>query len=506
MELGKRLGMIKKFLDRRNDRKNELEECDKKIALDPTNATLLYEKAELFNKHGKDKDAIKCYKQALDMEPKTASELCVKGINLTSNIKNKKVVLFFFNESLKIDPFNIETLRKKAQYLSQNGDDKDAIKCYDIILERHPKNGSIWELKGNTMIAIGNNGKSIKCYEKMIEIDNLSASTICNKANIICYKPKAEVELCNFLFGKAIKIDPNNMDILKQHLILLKYFNNLKEIINFLDKQIKQTPSQRFFWDEKISTLYENGKYKEVHKCCKQMLKVFSDDYDVLYMISETYFNIEKYKDVLEPVSRAIELKPEERDPLFLKGRSLFVLEKNDDAMSVFELLIKKNSEDYDAWVYKGKIFRRKKNFLRRQNKITEMKECYDHVIRCDPNNIPARIAYGVYYHYDKKDNVEGYKRYMEVIDIDPNDPIRSTIEEIKIDWKYEIERNTQREILNLDEDSLFMYNQLGIDIRDLEVAVKHATLNRKIREAERAEARARKAEEESRNRIRYDY
>lgn len=488
--------------------KNKLKEFDEKFAKDPTNVQPLYDKADYLSRHDKDKDAIKCYKQALEIEPKTASELCIIASNQSTKYYDPEA-LYFFEASLKIDPDNYNTLNLKSLFHAQREKYTDAIKCCEKMLEIKPFDGQLWETTGYWLVKRRKISQSIKCFEKMLEIKQHSATAICDKANNICYKPEANVELCNFWFGKAIILEPDNIEILKKHLKSLQHHNNFKEIIKFFDNQLKNNPREKFCWDEKINALLINDKHKELHKCGKQMLKAFPNDYDVLYKISQIFYDLKKYNDVLEPLSKVIHLRPGNRNPSYLKGKTLFWLKKNDDAMSIFHKLTKNDANDYDSWVYKGKIFRRSKNILRMRNKIDDMKKCYDYVLARDSENVEAIIAYGYHYYHDKKDDIEAYQHFTKAFKLDSDNSIDRFIKNIKDDWVNEIDKNIQKERVYRDSRTMFMYHELGIDIKKVEAAVQKVIHERMIRELEaatRAAERATREAQEERYRNRYYY
>jgi len=59
---------------------------------------------------------------------------------------------------------------KERLYIG-NGNDEEAIKCYDKSLKLDPNNLLAWNDKGNIYYDQKNYDKAIKCYDKAIEID-----------------------------------------------------------------------------------------------------------------------------------------------------------------------------------------------------------------------------------------------------------------------------------------------------------------------------------------------
>lgn len=62
----------------------------------------------------------------------------------------------FFNEGVK---------------LGETGRYKEAIECFDKVLDFDPENASAWYNKGVNLQNLGRRQDSIKCYDKALEID-----------------------------------------------------------------------------------------------------------------------------------------------------------------------------------------------------------------------------------------------------------------------------------------------------------------------------------------------
>ena len=110
-------------------------------------------------------------------------KLFKKGINLMADEKLEDAVVAF-EQALRIDPKNVETLMKLGYarfHLDEHG---DALKVYDRILDIDVTNPEAWNLKGLVHYEQKNYSKALNSVEKAIESDPTYDMAWYNKA---CY-------------------------------------------------------------------------------------------------------------------------------------------------------------------------------------------------------------------------------------------------------------------------------------------------------------------------------
>jgi serine/threonine protein kinase len=97
-------------------------------------------------------------------------------------------------------------LGNKGLSLSNLGMHKEAITCYDKVLEINPRDAKAWCNKGNALGKLGKAEEEISCYDKALEINPRYAEAWCNKGVVLVELGRAEeaVSCCD----KALEIDP----------------------------------------------------------------------------------------------------------------------------------------------------------------------------------------------------------------------------------------------------------------------------------------------------------
>lgn len=110
-------------------------------------------------------------------------KLFKKGVNLMADEKLEDARIVF-EQALRIDPNNVETLMKLGYVKFHLDEYNDALKVYDRILDIDVTNPEAWNLKGLVHYEQKNYSKALNSVEKSIESDPTYGMAWYNKA---CY-------------------------------------------------------------------------------------------------------------------------------------------------------------------------------------------------------------------------------------------------------------------------------------------------------------------------------
>lgn len=108
-------------------------------------------------------------------------KLFKKGINLMADEKLEEAATVF-EQALRIDPNNVETLLKLGYARFHLDDHTEALKVYDKIFEIDVTNAEAWNLKALVHYEQKNYSKALDCVEKAIESDPTYGMAWYNKA------------------------------------------------------------------------------------------------------------------------------------------------------------------------------------------------------------------------------------------------------------------------------------------------------------------------------------
>lgn len=130
-----------------------------------------------------------------------------KGINLMADEKLEEAAIVF-EQALRIDPKNVETLLKLGYARFHLDQHTDAMKVYDRILDIDVTNSEAWNLKGLVHYEQKNFSKALDCAEKAIESDPTYGMAWYNKACFLSLLNEIPESL--EALKRAIEIDVKN--------------------------------------------------------------------------------------------------------------------------------------------------------------------------------------------------------------------------------------------------------------------------------------------------------
>ena len=104
-----------------------------------------------------------------------------KGVNLMADEKLEEAIVCF-QQALRIDPDNVETLLKLGYARFHLDDHGEALKVYDKVLEIDITNPEVWNLKGLVHYEQKNFAKALDSVDKAIESDPTYGMAWYNKA------------------------------------------------------------------------------------------------------------------------------------------------------------------------------------------------------------------------------------------------------------------------------------------------------------------------------------
>ncbi|MEI0491989.1 tetratricopeptide repeat protein, partial [Brachyspira intermedia] len=252
----------------------------------------------------------------------------------------------------------------------------ESIKCFDKILELDDKNINAYNNKGAALSKLDRNEEAIECYNKALELDDKNINAYNNKG-IALYNLNRNEEAIE-CYNKALKLDNKNIDSLKNKLECLYKLNDYKNIISCIDDILK---IHDLFDSDYIEELkLKKADYifylEDYKRALKSYEELKTDDFKIKEKIIICFMKLNNFQKAQKYISKLIannknnELyyyrgiclfntnKYQEcikdfdtvidyEDSKFYKGLSLHYLGDNDEALSLITEYKNKNEEDY---------------------------------------------------------------------------------------------------------------------------------------------------------------
>lgn len=130
-------------------------------------------------------------------------------------------------------------------------------------------------------------------------------------------------ELAVEKYKKALKLEPDNPDVMYEMVFSFQAAGKNKQCIEFSEKGLKLDPKYRnHFFATKGSCYSQLGKYEEAIAAFEQGLKEFPDDVGLNFNIAITLYNTGKIKKAISHFKDTIRSKPTYSSPYYMLAQS----------------------------------------------------------------------------------------------------------------------------------------------------------------------------------------
>ncbi|EKF86533.1 tetratricopeptide repeat protein [Methanobacterium formicicum] len=208
-----------------------------------------------------------------------------------------------------------------------------AIKLYDKALKIHPDFPEALNNKGNAIIQMIKNKKSMErikgykqalsCYNKALEIQPSNLDILNNKGLALAYL--GDYENSYKVFEEAVKIDPHDLGT------------------KITGKKVSQIITNQY--TQKGYDKLKNGNYNEAVKYFNKLLEIKPDDIDALMYKGGAMFATRNYEAAIKCFDVVIYIKKDHSIAWFSKGEALERLERYDDATLCYEKTVEISSQ-----------------------------------------------------------------------------------------------------------------------------------------------------------------
>ena len=172
-----------------------------------TIAEALFTKGAALGALGKHEAALKCYDEAIKINPEIKEAWFNKGTSFIA-LGKYDIGIECYNKAIKIDPKFKEALFNKGLVCIKLRQFELAINCFDDVLRLTPENEEAWLSKGVAFGELKRFKEALECFDEALRINPNYAGAFSNKG--VVYTALGEPEKAKECFNFAIKSDPND--------------------------------------------------------------------------------------------------------------------------------------------------------------------------------------------------------------------------------------------------------------------------------------------------------
>ena len=192
-------------------------------------------------------EAIRCFDQALDLDPRYMAAWTNKGNSLRRLGRHDEAIRCL-DKALELDPLCVTTWNIKGICLDCLGRYKEAISCYDQAMELDPHDAAAWNNKGSSLNDMGRYEEAIRCLDKALELDPRCTLAWYNKGNSLYggwrFERVWRYEQAITCYDKALKLDPRYVKAWYNKALSEDYLSHLREAAHSYEQFLALDPAQ----------------------------------------------------------------------------------------------------------------------------------------------------------------------------------------------------------------------------------------------------------------------
>eukprot|EP01138_Halocafeteria_seosinensis_P009260 gb/GECG01009463.1/.p1 GENE.gb/GECG01009463.1/~~gb/GECG01009463.1/.p1 ORF type:complete len:1425 (+),score=241.93 gb/GECG01009463.1/:1-4275(+) len=403
-----------------------LANCESALKVDNKVPSVMEEKACIFEKMGELGKALRCYEESVQLDSSRPESLIGQGSVLAQLNKHHDAIKCY-DRAIELDKDRSVAYTRKGESLQSLGKMQEAMNCYESALNIDKNDGYAKRMKAlckeklskETVISYDSSARQVPEY--LSDESVRQASELLNKGITLDDEGKPENALqC---LEESVRLNPRYWYGFKIQGDVLSTLQRFSEAIEMYGKALKLDPRNADVMIGKSNALLSLGNLNEALRSANQAIQ--EDNHCSMAHVARAaaLVKLGEYSKALESATRAVDVDPSCVDAMYNQARALKGLARYEEAVDKFNNVIEKDSGRIPARLNKGTT-------LIKQSKYTKAVKCFDEVIEIEPENSTAHSNKGTALAWLERYQ-EAFDSYSEALRIKPSD---STAKKNK-DW-----------------------------------------------------------------------
>ena len=219
-----------------------------------------------------------------------------------------KTAIKCYIEAIKLNPKNFQIYNNLGNAFKDIKDYKMAVKAYSDALKLNPNDFNAYNNLGILYEAMGDSNKAIEAYKQAVRVNPNNAKSINNIA-VVLYKQKKYIQSAQ-IFEIALKTDPNYNEVYSN---MGAAFNKAKEYdkaIQALEEAIKRMPNHGGAYTNLGNVYNKLHDYKKAAKLHEKSIQLEPNGSNAYSNLGTSYKYLGFAKKSIDSYKKAIQLDP----------------------------------------------------------------------------------------------------------------------------------------------------------------------------------------------------
>jgi len=322
----------------------------------------------------------------VNKDRKSVPEIVNRGASLRA-LGLLEDALRCYDEALVLEPRNAAALVNKGNVLSEMNRVREAIDAFDAALRIDPKYEGAWINRAITMQGDEQYERSIRSLDTLLRLNPQHVLALRRKA--LAYRMCGRGAEAGPLYEEALRLRPADADIWTSRGEMFSELAQAEKALSCYDKAIALRPERRLPRINRARQLVVAGRSAEGVKAFSELATAFAGEPAALNEIAIGMCAVNLQDRAIPLFEAALRLRPPEAAVFLCNiGNALLEMNREMEALGWYERSIKANPKYVSAYIQGAKAHHR----------VGNLKECvdwYGRALRVDARNIEGWFGRG---------------------------------------------------------------------------------------------------------------
>jgi tetratricopeptide (TPR) repeat protein len=313
-------------------------DIDSALAINPKSFAAYEARGDVAMLKGDAANAVVAYSRELELSPGNESALSNRASAYRALGQNE-LALADADAGLKARPGWPEMRVLRANLFMRQGRREDVEKEAELLEKENPDSEFAFVAAGKTYAALGQNDKALKAFDRAVAIRPLPYVYL-NRSQI---RPKSDLVGRVADLDAALKLDPDNQDVLAEKARLLTRSGDFTGALAVLDR-LKVDPDDRYVGVQRAVVLFKAGRTAEAEQVFKTERATATTPTDFNNLCWTKAINDVLLESALDDCREALKRKPDSGPYEDSLGMALLKLGRLDEALTAYDKAVAKQT------------------------------------------------------------------------------------------------------------------------------------------------------------------
>lgn len=374
---------------------------------EPDNIELLGELGSLFQKTGRDDDALAIYQQILDIDDKNLEAMNNLG-SIYRKMKQYRESVSILEQGIIVDEHNIQLFYNLGFTYKEMEKYPGAIHCFEMVIAHNKDDVLAYNHLGSIYSLQGDYSKAIETLNRGVKVDPNHPVLHLNLAH--AYEKVGNIDAASLEYEAALRSKPGWFEAIDGYADLLLSRDNVTHAQDLVGQALSLHPDSAGMHTKMGHVYSKLDSFSEAQAQYNEALSLEKNNTEALSGLADAYEADGKVLEALHTMEAYEQLSPEDLDMLRQYTHILLTSNKLTAAYDKIHKVFEKNPEDVKTLNLMGQYFIC-------SGDEDKANECFQQIRSIDP-------SYVAYYkdgalRYDQMGNHEkaeqGLKKYLDV-------------------------------------------------------------------------------------------